>query len=96
MVSQNTGDPNGNSIPQKWAQENYKSNYHIGSERIRSVDNKPDANRKNLQGYTFGGITNIRATPMYTNLRPNKFKIDAEYNRLVKITQLSLCELVGL
>jgi hypothetical protein len=40
----------------------------------------PINNKKNLQNYTFGGMTNIRKTPVYNQLAPNKFKIERDRN----------------
>ena len=34
----------------------------------------------NLQHYTFGGMTNIKKTPLFTQLRSNKFKPSSDHN----------------
>lgn len=33
-----------------------------------------------MQHYTFGGMTNIRKTPLYNQLTTNKFKNESEHN----------------
>ena len=72
---------NSNAFYSQWVKDNYKTSNYIASDGIRSVNHKPDQRRKNLQAYTFGGMTNIRNTTMYNDLTPNKFKIESDYNQ---------------
>jgi hypothetical protein len=64
----------------QWTKDNYKTMSYMASDAIRSVNSKPDKKKKNLQHYTFGGFTNIRKTPLYYEMAPNKFNIEPEHN----------------
>ena len=63
----------------QWTRDHYKTTSDLANSAIKGQNVKPMNKRKNLQHYTFGGMTNIRNTPLYGELGPNRFKIESEH-----------------
>lgn len=51
----------------QWTRDNYKTSNVIASEALRSLSSSAQKKIKNLQHYTFGGMTNIAATEAMNN-----------------------------
>jgi len=66
-------------LPNQWTQNNYKASSHLTSKNLTSTNSK-SSQKKNLQHYTFGGMTNIRRTPLYNQLAVSKLKGGIEIN----------------
>ena len=62
------GGSDSNAFYSQWTKNNYITSNHLASQAYRVSTANPKRKRKNLQGYTFGGITNIRKTKLYDEI----------------------------
>ena len=62
-------------IPSQFSKDQYQSSNYLSYDNGGSMNSKEAKSRKNLQNYTFGGMTNIRKGAMY-NQPNNNFKIN--------------------
>lgn len=62
----------------QWAKNNMRSTNNFASENLNSNKFLPENRRKNLQGYTFGGMKNIRSSTMYGGMNPNMYNMTSE------------------
>ena len=74
--SQKESDP----FHSQWTRDNYQTSNLMSSNHLGSIDSKVTKGRKNLQHYTFGGMTSIRKTPLYGQLRPNQLMTQSDHN----------------
>lgn len=79
-MSSGYSQPGSNAFFSQWTKDNFKTSSFMASEGIRSMDSKSSKKRKNLQHYTFGGMTNIRNTTMLNDMTPNRFA-SSEFNQ---------------
>lgn len=86
MKARTFGGANFSNIPNLQSQggqsqmskNQFKGSSHMSYDHTNSMSSKDLKSNKNLQHYTFGGMTNIRQTPLYNQLVHNNLKINSE------------------
>lgn len=60
--------------------QQYRTSSHLSYDNSKTVGSRGTKGTKNLQHYTFGGMTNIRKTALYNQLAHNGSKQNSAYN----------------